>query len=838
MAYVKIILGLLVWGVLFFYGGSTWIDSKREQTCTSEINKDEPNLEVVKERCLQTAEHYMENEDYGSASWFYLLAGEYEKNVDEVEAKITDDFYMNIGHSYMLKGDYEKAKEIYTKYPWATNEDFHYSDETIQPDFVILPKLYKEKKENIDKGLVIWNEIYEPIGKIVKASNAYALAKEEENNAKQLEHLKEYIEYAIPFKDKKSIDYMKKKKELAELYSYEGMEAESIDMYKEIVSTYETNRSKKFDQIDTILTIAGKYLFIADYNLSLDYYKKALTLSLDSNNTDNLPLNVDVIYRNIADTYKKMNKNKEALDYQAKSLKYIEEHDVKNYESLSLVYSNMAEIYYLQKDYNLSIESYTKSIELKKEELKSSEDYYRSYVFSGLQELHSNLAKNYTALNMSKKAQEIKEEYISFLEYEYETHYKLIAIANDELAKSEANASMSLARELKAIKYIKRSVETEWGSLKEENNEELYKYMATLKGYLYALDKNETIGAKDYIKYVESFEEFEEKVFAGENNNTELLAKSYDFSSKAYNKASDINKSKIYAHKSVDFMKKTIENPNNDDNSYVSEGSSYAYRFDEYTYNLWDVYHSSDSNLTPFINEYFEFKKRHYEEGSEELVSAYETVGRFFHLHKSIDNSIIYYKKALNEAELKKSENNYLIEKNIDELQNIYLDREDVSRKKSIKLMNELITWQENEYNEKYILARSYMRLGDIYCENNETAILAEKYNKSIELFTKYIEENNNSIGSIYALRDVYKKVSTYYIEQNKKEKAIASMQSFIDYVEKIFPDDKEELSMCYMLFSDMYALMNDEKNSKLYQEKSLELTGNLKNTEVVYEPR
>jgi tetratricopeptide (TPR) repeat protein len=818
MAYIKIILGLLVWGVLFFYGGSAWLDSKREQTCTSEINKDKPNLEVVKERCSQTAEHYMENENYGSASWFYLLAGEYEKNVDEVEAKITDDFYMNIGHSYILKGDYEKAKEIYAKYPWEKDEDFHYSDETIQPDFVILPKLYKDKKENIEKGLAIWNEIYEPIGKLVKAINAYTIAKEEENNAIQIEHLKEYIEYAIPFKDKKSIEFIAKKKELAELYSYEGMEQESIDIYKELVSTYETNRSKKFDHIDTIITIAGKYSFISDYNLSLDYYKEALSLSLDSNNTDDLPLNVDVIYRNIADTYRKMNKNKEALEYHSKSLKYIEEHDAKNYESLSFVYSNMAEIYYAQKDYNLSIENYTKSIELKKEELKESEDYYRSYVFSRLQVLYLDLAKNYTALNMSKKAEEIKEEYISFLEYEYETHYKLIAIAYDELAKSETNASMRLVRELKAIKYIKRSVETEWGSLKEENNEELYKYMDTLKGYIYALDKNETKGAKAYVKYAESFEAFQEKVFTGEDNNTALLAKSYDFLSKAYNKASDINKSKLYANKSVDFMKKTIEDADNNDNSN-------AYRFDEYSYNLWDVYYSSDSNITPLVNEYFLFKKRHYDEGSVELVSAYETVGKFFHLHKSIDDSIAYYKKALNEAELKKNENNYLIEKNIDELQNIYLDREDVSRKKSIKLMNALITWQENRYDEKYILAKSYMRLGDIYCENNDTAMLVEKYNKSIELFTKYIEENNNTIGGIYALRDVYKKVSIYYIEQNEKEKAIASMQSFIDYAEKTLPKYKEELSMCYMLFADMYKLMNDEKNSKIYKEKALALT-------------
>ena len=821
MTYLKIILALFVWAGLFFYGATIWLDKKREQRCMAEIEKTEPNIAMVNERCTQTAKVYMKNKDYGSAAWFYLLAGDYKKNIDEVEAKISDDFYMNIGHSYILKGDYTKAKEIYLKYPWEGRMDFHYADKGMQNDFVILPKLYKDKRENLEKGLVLWNEIYKPIGKIVEASNAYEMAKDAEDNKNEIKYLKEYLEYAKPFKEKEPIAYIAKKKDLAELYAYDSQEREAISVYKELAQVYETNEHEKFNYMDTLLSIAKEYSYIPDYNASLDYYEQVVTLSLDSNesnDSDNLPLNIDMLYSNMADIYKKIHKYNRALEYHGKSLNYLEEHDAKNYNSVSAVYLNMGEIYYTQKDYNASIEKYHKAIKFTKEELKDSEDdYYRSYIFSGLQELYSSLANNYRALNMSKKAQEINKEYVSFLEYEYETHYKLIAIAYDELAKSELNTSASLATELKAIKFIKKSIETEWGSLKEENNEKLYNYMVNLERYVYALDKNETKGAEAYLEYIEPFLEFQEEVFSGENNNTDLLSKNYNFVSKAYSKTFDVDKSKIYASKAVDFMKKSIEDAENNDNVY-------AYRLDDYSYHLWDVCDRSNDDIHVLVDAYLLFKKKHYSEGSEALVATYETVGKFFRFHKSIDDSIIYYKKALNEAIIEVNDNDYLIEKNIDELLNIYSNRENIDREKSIILMNELIVWQENKYDDEYTLATTHMRLGDIYNDNNETNMTMKKYNQSIELFIDSIEENNNSISGIYALRDVYKKVSTYYIEHNEKKKAVSSMQTFLLYVEKTFPDNKEELSLSYILVADIYTLMKDEKNSKKYQEKSSQL--------------
>ena len=826
MTYLKIILALLVWAGLFFYGGTIWLDKKREQTCMSEIEKTEPNIAIVNERCTQTAKVYMKNKDYGSAAWFYLLAGDYEKNIDEVEAQISDDFYMNIGHSYILKGDYKKAKEIYLKYPWEGGIDFHYADKGMQSDFVTLPKLYKDKRENLEKGLALWNEIYKPIGKIVEASNAYEMAKDAEDSNEEIKYLTEYLKYAKPFKDKEPIAYIAKKKDLAELYAYDSKEKEAISLYKELVQVYETNESEKFNYLDTLLTIAKEYSYMPDYNASLDYYEQVVTLSLDSNesnNSDDLPLNIDMLYSNMADIYKKMHQYNRALAYHGKSLNYLKEYDAKNYNSLSAVYSNIGEIYYMKKDYNTSIEKYHKAIEFTKEELKDSEDYYRDYIFSTLQELYVKLADNYMALNMSKKAYAIKKEYVSFLEYEYETHYKLIANAYNALASNETNASVNMDTELKAIKFIKKSVETEQDEIRDSNNIELYKYMENLKEYISDVNESSTKGAKAYLEYIESFKKFEEEVYGGEDSSNVELAMSNDFVSTAYDNASDINKSITYAHKAVEFIEKVIENKDENRPYDMGENGSYSYRFDKYTYHLLELYNKLNLDANESIDRYLNFKKSHYKEGSEELVAAYETVGKFFLNHKSIEDSIKYYKKALNEAVIKMSENDnsYLVEQEIDMLQNIYADRKNIDRNRAIVLMDELIVWQNKNYDDKFILGQSNISLADIYAENNETLITMEKYDKSIKLFKEYIDENNNSINSIYELKDIYKKVSIYYIEHGEKKKALNSMQTFIVYVEKTFPDNKEELSMCYGLFSNIYKLMNDTKNSKIYKDKA-----------------
>jgi tetratricopeptide (TPR) repeat protein len=788
MRYIKIVLALIIWGLLFFYGGSSWLDNKREESCMSEIEKESPNIDIVNKHCLQTADIYMKNRAYGSAAWFYLLAGEYRKNIDEVEGKITNGFYMNIGHSYLLEGNYTKAKEIYTNYPWDADANFYYADEDMQHDFVILHKLYKDKKENLEKGLAIWNEIYAPIAKIVEASNAYDMAEEDGDSSKQLKYLKEYLEYAKPYREKSSINYIEKQVLLADFYSLNSLEMESIATYKDLLSYYETNSSYIYNHIDTLLNIATKYRYIPEYNSSLEYYQEALSLTLDLNESEKKPLEVNCIYANIAELYKEMNLSKEAIANYKNALKYVEKHDASDYKSLSSSYQDMANIYYIEEDYNLSIANYLKSIALKKEEIKESEDDYREYSFIGLQELYHSLANIYKVLKMPKKAKAVNQEYLSFLEYEYENHYKVIANAYSSLIEDESNITLALSYADKAIKFIEKSIETELGSEQEINNHILYGYMNNLELYLYAIDNNETRAAKKYLQYVDHFEAFQEKVFGGEDNNSRLLAKSYNFISQSYRSASDLNRSYEYAYRAVRLMERV------EDGADMSDDCS---NYDSYVYTLWDIGYMLHDDVEPLIDNYFKFKNSHYEKGSFCYLSSFETVGKFFLEHQSVDRAVIEYKNLLNEAVVpdKDSQDAYRIELNIAKLRDIYTNNL-IDKQKAMEYMKQLILWQEENYNSGFILARSHVCLANMYAEDNQTKMFEQELYLAIKVLKEYLSNNRDNIDALETLEEIYQMLIDYYKKEHKREKSLKLREEFLSYVKKEFSGNDKVLAL------------------------------------------
>ncbi len=849
MRYIKIILGLLVWAVLFFYVASNWLDIKRENACIEEVQNEEPNMKIVKQRCLETAEVYMENESYGSAAWFYLLGGNLDKNLNEVESKITDDFYMNIGHTYVLKGEFEKAKKIYSDYPWKGGGFFLYADEGMQGDYEILPRLYKEKKENLAKGLTLWNEIYAPLKKIVKAHNAYQMAQDVGNSEDEVEALKAYLEYSIPFKNQQDIEFLDKKKKLAELYYYASNENASIEVYKELADSYEKNDTKQYEYIETLLTIARTYVYLDEYNTTIAYYEKILPLLQDSNNT-NLAT-VDFIYDEIGESYSQMGieNNLSAYDnalssYQ-KSLVYREEHNPLNYADLSKSHSNIANIYYYKKDYDLSIKSLEKAIKLKREELINSENYYRDDILDGLKALYDDLSTNYYALDENQTARDTTKKYIEFLEYEYGKHYSHLATVYADFAPKEVNASKVLLRHIRAIEYMKKHIEVEEDETQIMADYQLFNYMHSLKKYIDALDNNRSKNDENYLEHIELFKAFQEEIFNEENSNEAILSQTYNMVSRAYDEVEDSNRTEVYAYKAVDFIKKAIENENEE---YGYKSSSNAELIDEYAYRLWSIHYAcqndKNSTLIPkeiekMISDYLEFKEKHYNESSENLVLSYETVARFFYNKAYVEDAIVHYKKAMDVAEKVGKDNNndhydYLLDRNIHSLLAIYTNRESLSRERALRLTDELITWQESKYkNEKVMLARTYMKLGKIYSENNETTMVVQNYKKSIALHYENIEDNNNSAEGLYELGRVYKTLSIYYAEHNDGEKALDTMGEFISYIKRVFPEEKSVLSEAYIYAEDYEESLNYIEKTQLEESKTFKM--DCKNLEEIY---
>jgi tetratricopeptide (TPR) repeat protein len=373
MAYVKIVFGLLMWGALLFYFGGDWLDNRREETCLSEVEQEKPALDVVKRRCLETAELYNQREAYGSAAWFYLLGGDVEKNIEELEPKIDNDFYMNIGHSYLLKGNFEKAKAIYEDYPWEGGQNYLYADSGMRHDFEILPRLYQKEEElkNLKRGVALWNEIYAPLEKVIESYNAYTLAGEKYETMNEIHHLKSYLTHAIPYRDREQIEYLEHQKKLAQLYFANERNLEAVKVYKEIEKVYENNDTDKYNLLDTLMSIANYYEAVPDYNSSLLYAEKFLKVSMESNNSDNYT--PEVAHNMIGSIFINMNTDsnislyEKALFHYQKKLAYVEKYKKDKQELLFESYVDVAKVEQKLKQFNEAEKHLKKAIVLKKD---------------------------------------------------------------------------------------------------------------------------------------------------------------------------------------------------------------------------------------------------------------------------------------------------------------------------------------------------------------------------------------------------------------------------------------------------------------------------------------
>lgn len=793
MTYFKIIIGFLIWGLLFWFVGGSWLDWRREDICSSEVRKETPDLELVKKRCIQTAENHMENENYGSAAWFYLLGGDLDKNLNEVEAKIDDDFYMNIGHTYVLKGEFEKARKIYEDYIWYEGWDYTQSDEYMQEDYKILPHLYADKKENLAKGLALWNEVYAPIKKIVTAYNNYEVAEEEGNEKDAIKYLKQTLEYSFDYKEKEALKYWEHVESLAYLYKDGGQEEKAIEYYKKLETVYLEESEKAYEYKSVLSYIAQLYTDISKHDQALVYYNKM-------------------------------------LDYKKKM-------DPDNNSSLAITYKDMGDVYIALKKPKKALLMYEKSIALQHAYLKSSDFYSLNTALETLEWYYAALSDVYLEMENNQTALSTRKQYVTFLEEHYEGDYKPLATAYYNLAEylSNRNPTAALEAHLMAIYNMQELVEREYEPTAQEDAVEiLFEYYNNLESYVVrSNDYNQTKANALMVGYMEKFRAFQEQTFMQDEVNDAILAKTYDILNTTYYKIYDVDKMKKYSQKAVFHMRKVIEKEEDED-AKVNQ----AQLLDNYYSSLLsDLYGEvNDNNVTEIskeihliIDEYMRFQEEHYAENFFVLSQSHANVAKFLKYRNTMKLAMEHYKKALALAEEAlaqedTSENQALLSDSMDALLALYRD-DYTDTKEAIRLTKELIALQKEKYaDRKILLSSSYDALARIYYkENNQSLEIVKNYKESIKIFKEDMLDNNSTKYS-YHLRASYTRLSRYYAEGKKKKQSIETMQELIDFMIAEFPKEQDELAKAYEALSEIYDLFADDEKVLFYKEKAFSI--------------
>jgi len=158
------------------------------------------DMSAIKKVCNNAAKYEEEKKVYENASWFYLLAGCYEcvaKHFEQHINKKSKVIYANLGHSYVLLSEFDKAQKMYEKYL-----SVEYSpDRYMQEDYKLLFKLYPEYKKHLKKGLAIWNELYAPITESVRLILYYKFSIHDKDHENYKKTDQEKIEYLLQLID-------------------------------------------------------------------------------------------------------------------------------------------------------------------------------------------------------------------------------------------------------------------------------------------------------------------------------------------------------------------------------------------------------------------------------------------------------------------------------------------------------------------------------------------------------------------------------------------------------------------------------------------------------------
>ena len=482
--YIKIFIGSVIWAIIIWNIGDVMFEKEREQACSREVRKHNVNQSILEDSCIKTAEKYMNEGNYGTASWFYLLGRDIDKNINEVEAKIDNDFYMNIGHSYVLKGEMKKAEKIYDDFLFSNQYSLNRLEEVLEDDYTKMRNVYPENRVELDRGWELWSRLYAPIGKIVEFSAKAEEADDEGNYTKKIEALNQLVKYSEPYRDKKVIKYGKRLDELAEAYYDDSQYENAIGYYEKAGVIYREN-NQSYQYADILYWSAKSYNYLKRYHRAVEYYEESIPLYIESEGNSSSSL--DFVYDNLGKVYEELydiDKNRTALKrafvMYSNSIKYQERYQSDEYSDLADTYSRMGKLKFKTAEYESAKTLQKRVIELKRKYFDDSE-YDKDdkiYELESFSEEYLNLSNTLYKMGDLDEAISNYKEYIAFVKEKFPENLEEYATAEQSMATFFADKDVSLS-----LSYYKKSIETLKEYVIKSEGSYFYRLLTYYDGY-------------------------------------------------------------------------------------------------------------------------------------------------------------------------------------------------------------------------------------------------------------------------------------------------------------------------------------------------------------------
>jgi len=542
-----------------------------EKLCNIEIVKVKPNIKEIKKYCSKTGNYYFSNNNFESASWYYLLGEEIDTNINLVQKHISPKesfvIYANIGHSYILKGDFKKANKLYWKYiniQLQPNID-------IEADYKLLYKLYPKYKNKLDIGFKNWKNLYSPLNGLEELYTQYNKYNEQEKYQDAIDSMSRIIQLREQYLDKnnenistdynnfsllysslgdyntsikfclKSLDITKRifgenDHSTAVGYSNLGFLYEKISLYKEAEKNH-LNALKIFKKLYpqgyesisiTYNNLGVLYNSMGQYKKSLLFYEKSLQMDKKLNKKDSEMI---IIYNNIGELYSILGNYPKSMEYYYKALEIgIKTYD-NNHTNIAISYNNIGQIYEFMQDFKRSEKFHKKALKIFEEKF-GTEHYFTATAHINLGNLYYSMNDFNKSYIEHKKALTIRQKLYNHPHVDIATSYNALGLLS--FKQGDYN---------KSLKYYTQTLNIEKKILGEEHivNAPTYHNLGLLYKKMGKIDKA--------IFYYNKSLELEKKIF-GEQ---------YKGLAMTYNDLALLYFSQRDNQKAYEYVKKTFE---------------------------------------------------------------------------------------------------------------------------------------------------------------------------------------------------------------------------------------------------------------------------------------
>ena len=336
------------------------------QVCQDEVLKAQPVLEKFQSACFLAAQDKEKHENYGSASWYYLLSTHYQENlVTPLTGKKLEDvnvaYYANMAQSFVLNNNFNKAEEYYRYFLLNVDEDD--VDAVIKDDLLTLEKLYPKEKASLQKAGSLWNRLYASHTKTAKLYDAYLEFERRREFAKTIPLLDKLIE-----EDERSIKY--------DAYAnyYKGVKAHHQERYVEAIKFLEkAKESYRFKEnlgipyIYILSWLSESHTELREYKKAL-YYRDVLTKRLIKN-FGKEHLYVAQSYDFTGYIYEVEENHAQALKFYKKSLALKEQMNPRNEMEIIASLNHISGVYYSKGEYSKALTMLQKVVEFNAQHL-------------------------------------------------------------------------------------------------------------------------------------------------------------------------------------------------------------------------------------------------------------------------------------------------------------------------------------------------------------------------------------------------------------------------------------------------------------------------------------